>query len=194
MFYPRMIVAPLTALRRPCATRGASLTIIAAVVLITSYSTSSDAQTIQLPTTRTFGYSGSVLVPDQGNTSLGGVRRGAVSSSGRLTQRGYGQTQGHSGISVSAHIIDLDEIDRQIRGVGQPALKWKSQREQQIEVGKATVRRARQLYREDQHSKSFDQYMNAIKILDGRLQRLARKEFRRVFGPAADHALKSFQL
>ena len=37
---------------------------------------------------------------------------------------------------------------------------------------------------------SFDTYRMAISVLEGRLQELAIKEFRRVFGPAADQTLR----
>ncbi|KAA1257799.1 hypothetical protein LF1_02890 [Rubripirellula obstinata] len=73
------------------------------------------AQVIQLPTVRTFSYSGPVLVPDSGSAYLGGVNRSAVSSQRRGLSRNFGQANAASGAVVSATIIDLDEMDRQIR-------------------------------------------------------------------------------
>ena len=75
-------------------------------------------QVVQLPSISTFSYSGVVSVPDGGTTSLGGIRRsGSFSSSsgfGPFRSRSRGGFASASGLSVSAQIIDLDEMDRQI--------------------------------------------------------------------------------
>lgn len=75
-------------------------------------------QVVQLPSFSTFRYSGAVSVPDGGTASLGGVRRsGSFSSSsgfGPFRSRVRGGFASASGLSVSARIIDLDEMDRQL--------------------------------------------------------------------------------
>ena len=73
---------------------------------------------VQLPTFHQFGVSTTVVVPDRGSIYLGGVNR---ASRGRsrfgpgipgLGNRGLGRTSLSAGVSVSATIIDHDEIDR----------------------------------------------------------------------------------
>ena len=78
-------------------------------------------QVVQLPTVGTFAISSSALVPDRGSASLGGVRSSASGSSQRgglfsNVARG-GQTTA-SRVSVSATIIDLQEMDRAILQLG----------------------------------------------------------------------------
>ncbi len=150
---------------------------------------------VQLPSFQTFSYTGSVVVPDRGTTSLGGVRSSAMSSQRRLGARAFGRNQANAGLSVSATIIDLDEMDRQIRGEVPQALNpdrtLKSRRRiDPVEEGKALVRFARRQYREGHRSESFATYQMAIGILDGKLRELAQAEFRRVFGEAADQSLR----
>lgn len=69
---------------------------------------SAEAQVVQLPSFRSFSYSGGVLVPDRGSALLGG-------SSSALDLPGF-RSHRHAGMSVHATIIDLDEMDRQILG------------------------------------------------------------------------------
>ncbi len=71
---------------------------------------------VQLPSFHTFSYRGSVLVPDGGTTSLGGVKRSATGYNHRGWNRGYGSVNSTSNASVSARIIDLAEMDRRILG------------------------------------------------------------------------------
>ncbi len=174
---------------------------------------------VQLPSFHTFSYGGSVLVPDGGTTSLGGVKRSATGYNHRGWNRGYGSVNSTSNVSVSARIIDLAEMDRQILG-GSPAefLRRMRVQEQQAmatdspaavvgrqtqitqkpkapvlsrtEEGKALVRFARQEYREGRKSSSMQAYGMAINQLDGRLKTLAIAEFRRVFGAAAEQLLQ----
>jgi len=174
---------------------------------------------VQLPSFHTFSYRGSVLVPDGGTTSLGGVKRSATGYNHRGWNRGYGSVNSTSNASVSARIIDLAEMDRQILG-GSPQefLRRKRAEEQQAiatglpvattgqqtqvtrspaastlsrtEEGKALVRFARQEYREGRKSSSIQAYGMAINQLDGRLKTLAVAEFRRVFGTAAEQLLQ----
>ncbi len=88
------------------------------VSLLLSALPSAYGQVVQLPTLNTFSMDTSVMVPDRGTMSLGGNGYGAYGSS----QRGplpigpnYGSTRSAAGVSVSATIIDLNELDRLIR-------------------------------------------------------------------------------
>jgi hypothetical protein len=80
----------------------------------------SHAQTISLPSFHTFSYSGTVEVPDGGTMSLGGNAYSAASRSqrsgllpGPVARSGI---QGASNASITATIIDHQEIDRQLLG------------------------------------------------------------------------------
>ena len=154
---------------------------------------------VQLPSFHTFSYSGTVVVPDGGTAFLGGNRTSASGSTRRGLSRGFGRSQGLSQASVTATIIDNDEIDRQLLG-GTPQQFMKSNLGQgrdtvasrsidPAEEGKALVRFARSQYRAGKQAASFDTYRMAIGVLDGRLRELAKLEFRRVFGSAADQSL-----
>lgn len=90
--------------------------ICALACLIVLPGASASGQVVQLPSISTFSYSGSVLAPDRGTTSLGGVSRSAMGSSRRGLSRGFGSSFSRSNASVTATIIDHQEIDRQIRG------------------------------------------------------------------------------
>ncbi len=77
-----------------------------------------EAQTVQLPTTRVFSLDTTVAVPDQGSAYLGGVGRSAASSSRRgplSTSRAYGQSSTQGSASVNAKVINLEELDRELR-------------------------------------------------------------------------------
>jgi len=78
---------------------------------------------VQLPTFNQFGVSTTVVVPDRGSMYLGGINRSSLgrSSFGQghfspgllgFGNRGFGRTSSASGLSVSATIIDHNEIDR----------------------------------------------------------------------------------
>tara|TARA_R110002049_G_scaffold4601_5_gene32004 strand:+ start:15725 stop:16273 length:549 start_codon:yes stop_codon:yes gene_type:complete len=158
-------------------------------------------QVVQLPSISTFSYSGSVVVPDGGTAFLGGNR---ASSSG-VTRNGglgnqLGSSQSVSQASVKATIIDLDEMDRAILG-GTPQQFMQSRRGAQVNRkadpdrdGKAIVRYARMQYQKGNRSASFRGYQTAIAMLSPRLSDLAATEFRRVFGSAADQALRMSSL
>ena len=76
------------------------------------------AQTVQLPTMRVFSLDTTVAVPDQGSAYLGGIGRSAQSSSSRgplSTGRAYGSSTTQGTARVSASIIDLEELDRELR-------------------------------------------------------------------------------
>jgi hypothetical protein len=74
--------------------------------------------TVQLPTFSVFTVQTTVSVPDSGGALLGGINRGASGSTSRglgpLKNRALGSSRVASGVSVSASIIDQDEIDRAV--------------------------------------------------------------------------------
>lgn len=74
--------------------------------------------TVQLPTFSQFTVVTTVSVPDGGTAYLGGIGRGSDSNItrgiGPLRNRGLSSSRGASGVSVSATIIDHEEIDRAI--------------------------------------------------------------------------------
>ena len=77
----------------------------------------SHAQTVQLPTFHQFSLSTTVLVPDRGSVSLGGVRRAASGSHqfgapGLRGNRASGSAVDAGGLSVSAQIHDFQAMDR----------------------------------------------------------------------------------
>ena len=153
---------------------------------------------VQLPSFQTFSYSGSVVVPDGGTTSLGGVRSLAMRSQQRPLSRSFGLSGSNAQAAVSATIIDLNEMDRQILGSSPQELArhGKAKRPRTVdpvEEGKALVRYARSQYREGKTSESFVTYQMAIGVLNGRLRDLAVVEFRRVFGVAAEQSLRLAQ-
>jgi hypothetical protein len=168
------------------ALRPASI-VLAMIAIAWIPSNDADAQAIQLPTVRVFQYSGSVLVPDRGTASLGGVSSTAFSS--RRAGLGFpagskaaGRSAGTSNAIASATIIDLAEMDRQIRAGD---LRKESARQNQVqakrdEEGKRLVRYARTEYHRGNLAASRHGYELAISVLDGRLRDLAIAEFRRV--------------
>ena len=84
------------------------------------------AQVVQLPTIRTFGTQGTVLVPDQGGVHLGSVGRAAMGSVQRGvpflpgSRSGIGMQSSRVGATAHATIIDLQAMDEQIRGMPSP--------------------------------------------------------------------------
>jgi hypothetical protein len=74
------------------------------------------ATTVQLPSYSVFTVRTTVSVPDGGGAYLGGLNSGASNSSrlgiGPLSNRGLSSSRGASGVSVSATVIDHEEIDR----------------------------------------------------------------------------------
>lgn len=159
---------------------------------------------VQLPSFQTFSYSGSVMVPDAGTASLGSVGRSASGYNRRGMNRSRGLSNAFPQATVTATIIDNAEIDRQILG-GTPEEFVRRGRQggqnaaavanrpkvlEPTEEGKALVRFARSQYQKGNESTSFEAYLMAIRVLDGRLKDLATVEFRRVFGSAADQSLR----
>lgn len=88
--------------------------------LVTSISAqqSLPATTVQLPTFSQFTITTTVSVPDRGGAFLGGLNSGASNSSrlgnGPLQNRSLSSTRAATGVSVSATVIDHEEIDRAI--------------------------------------------------------------------------------
>jgi hypothetical protein len=157
---------------------------------------------VQLPTFQFFNFSGSVLVPDGGGMYLGGNKTSAIGSSRRGLNRSFGQSQGVSQATAHVQIIDLSEMDRQLLG-GTPEEFLRRHRNSSTldrtsnpdDEGKALVRHARKLYQRGDETGAFDTYRMAIGVLrSSRLQELAKIEFRRVFGAAADQSLRSASL
>ncbi len=86
------------------------------LLLVSTGASAQPFTTVQLPTFQRFSMSTSVLVPDQGSVNLGGVNRSFQSSSQRgapflpPTRSSSGGVSA-SGVSVSAYIHDLEELD-----------------------------------------------------------------------------------
>src|SRR4051812_7073716 len=76
------------------------------------------ATTVQLPTFSVFTVQTTVSVPDRGGIALGGIDRGVDSTvnrnSGPTRNRGLGSSRTTGGVSVSATIIDREEMNRTI--------------------------------------------------------------------------------
>jgi len=159
-------------------------------------------QVVLLPTQNRFQYRGSVLVPDGGSVYLGGNRTYASGSSRRGFRpfgSSFGSTIGSSGMSISATIIDHQEIDRQLLGgtpeeflarerakesaralpFSRPAPAPPSPTPSQIEAGKALVRHARKLHAAGHGERSQTAYRLALPLLTPELQQLALAESRR---------------
>lgn len=88
------------------------------LVTSTSAQQSLPATTVQLPTFSQFTITTTVSVPDRGGAFLGGLNSGASNSSrlgnGPLQTRSLSSTRAATGVSVSATVIDHEEIDRAI--------------------------------------------------------------------------------
>jgi len=175
---------------------GRDLQTLALLVMFATVTAPVSAQVVQLPTIRTFSYSGTVVVPDRGTASLGG---GAAASSGfrsRGLSRGVGAGAATGGASVSATIIDQRALDRAILGGSHESLLYRSNepsgsgRARSTREGKALVRYARRCHREGLERVAFTAYRLAISRLSGELRELAAAEFRRVFGEPAAQAIR----
>jgi hypothetical protein len=84
-------------------------------ILVGVSGTSCFAQIVQLPSYRTFSYSGSTWVPDGGTASLGGSTYSATHQNsvggGPFASRSSGRTSSATNLSVTARIIDLRALD-----------------------------------------------------------------------------------
>jgi hypothetical protein len=160
-------------------------------------SSRSYGQIVQLPSFSRFSYSGSVLVPDRGSTSLGGISRSASQAVRGNGRRGSAFSGGHSGASVQVTIIDHDAIDRQLRGLppkdiapsrklhrrtpnANPTDRGFKPVDPDAE-GKALVRFARKQFREGNHRLAREAYRIAFERLSPALSDLAKREYKRVF-------------
>ncbi|WP_146416335.1 hypothetical protein [Crateriforma conspicua] len=161
-----------------------SLVFFAVGLSVASAGLVAQGQVVQLPTFRTFSYSGSVLVPDGGTAVLGGNSSAFRSRS----LRGNGQSSARSfgGGSVTATIIDLDAMDRKMRGLDSTARRTDvtpADHVERIEEGKSLVRYARKMASMGKLSQARMAYKMAIGKLDGRLAELAAAESRRLLRP-----------
>lgn len=88
---------------------------LAVLGLAACASTPGFAQVVQLPSTRTFSYTGSAWVPDAGTAGLGGNRYARSSATNRgIGPYGAGATtslRGGISTSVSVQVIDLKALD-----------------------------------------------------------------------------------
>ncbi len=93
--------------------------VLLAVMLMTT--SAAHAQVVQLPTFQSFSTDSSVLVPDQGTASLGGVTR-SITGSNQFgppflpSNRSFGSQTGAAGMSVSAKIHDFEAMDAALLG------------------------------------------------------------------------------
>lgn len=150
---------------------------------------SADAQVVQLPTFRSFGYVGSVRVPDGGTMVLGGNN---TFSSGSARGRGLGMSSTAGGAAASVNVIDHAAIDRRIRGLDSTGsttpevLKAKA-----VAEGKTLVRYARKMRAAGNDSVAKQAYRMAMPKLDQRLRDFAMREFERAYPEAAKLRLRS---
>jgi hypothetical protein len=165
--------------------------IVFATLAIGYFATQSHAQVVQLPSIRTFSYSGTVLVPDSGSAYLGGNYSGSASSQRRFGSQAAGVGMGVAGASVRTTIIDLDAMDGEILGADPKSLRGPHNTSrpatmaERTEEGKQLVRFARAQFRSGNQGAAFDAYRMAIDLLQGELRELATSEFRRVFPTAS---------
>ncbi len=154
--------------------------------------TPATAQTIQLPTIHRFGYSGSVLVPDGGTSSLGSYNSASQSGSqsGWLVPRWDTRSASvnSAGASITASIIDHEQMDRELLGQSAAELRNELRRQsprpkptmQAIEEGKSLVRYARTLVKQGRYRAARQAYLTALPLLDQRLRELALQEMNRL--------------
>ena len=87
--------------------------------------------TVQQPVQHVFSVGTTVLVPDRGSVSLGGVGRAATGWSRYgpfVFGSSIGQERGHVGGSAHVWIHDFDEADRRLLGTSEPRRRVTSQR------------------------------------------------------------------
>ncbi len=96
-----------------------------AVLLVAWLASETAAQTVMLPTFRTFSYSGSVMAPDGGTLTVGGVARSAEGSSARgvpglggipgfgrgFRNQAIGRETGNSGLTIHPQILIMSELE-----------------------------------------------------------------------------------
>ena len=108
--------------------RSFSLLLTLAVVLLVNQTAHAQPITVQLPTLRVFSVNTTVMVPDGGTMSLGGIGRSAMGSVSRgvpglgsipglgrgFRNRAIGTDTGASNASVSANIISMKEMEKEV--------------------------------------------------------------------------------
>ncbi|WP_461506959.1 hypothetical protein [Rhodopirellula baltica] len=133
------------------------------------------AQVVQLPSVRRFSSTSSMLIPDRGTGSMGGVSsyQSSRSSRGRFSPGGTQGGATRSGnASVSVTIIDHDKIDRQLLGNVDPRQLAKRTAEQEtIADVKALVQNARRLLKTGDRLRAQGTYELALH----RLVRLSKQ-------------------
>lgn len=82
---------------------------------VCGFTDSTHGQIVQMPGMGSFNISTSVAVPDRGNMALGSVGSSSYGRNSAGATRSLGGTVGNSSASISATVIDLDELDRMIR-------------------------------------------------------------------------------
>ncbi len=139
-----------------------------------------------------FGYSGSVLVPDGGTSSLGSYSSASQSGSqsGWLVPRWDTRSASvnSAGASITASIIDHEQMDRELLGQSAAELRNELRRQsprprptmQAIEEGKSLVRYARTLVKQGRYRAARQAYLTALPLLDQRLRELALQEMNRL--------------
>ncbi|MEM6689538.1 MAG: hypothetical protein AAF664_08935 [Planctomycetota bacterium] len=154
-------------------------------ILIIIDATTAVGQTVQLPSFRSFNYSGTVEVPDGGSAFLGGNSSGIIRQSSKSNSTAT--IGGVSGLYTGASIIDLDAMDRQILG-NPPIVRVRNgaqnrlggpKNEEQVRQGKRWVRIARKDLENGRIEAAAGAYRNSLRYLDSRLADLARSEYRR---------------
>jgi hypothetical protein len=150
------------------------------------------ASTIQLPTFNVFSYNGTVLVPDQGSTYAGGSHYAVdslVSGGPFPVQRARSLLRSQNGLQVTATIIDLQAMDRQLlaqtapspRAMLSPVDSSKPRADlapmdDPIAYGKWLVRRARGAAKRGEPGAARVLYQMAIKRLPENLASIASSE------------------
>ena len=199
---------------------------LSGLICLTAASLTADAlaQVVQLPSVRQFSYSGGVLVPDQGSTYLGGNRTSAVGSRSRglpglgpMPQSQFGGIQTTSGASVTATIIDHQEIDRQLLGEDPRSIARRARQRSvastekpisgQIAEIQSLVRNARSLHLAGHTSSSRATYDLAVdrmfrlrkhpsapKTMLAKMLAYAKVEYSKLYGrfPAGNFAARPF--
>ncbi|WDQ19545.1 hypothetical protein [Rhodopirellula sp. P2] len=160
--------------RRSAKSLALARVVTASLLLIVGAETLS-AQVVQLPSVRRFSSTSSMLIPDRGTGSIGGVSsyQSGRSSRGRLSPGGaHGGATRTGNASVSVTIIDHDEIDRQLLGEADPRqfAKQKAQQET-IADAKALVQNARRLLQSGDRLRAQGTYELALH----RLVRLSKQ-------------------
>ena len=176
------------------------------LVALLSLATPATAQfptTVQLPSVRVFSYTGSVLVPDGGTASLGGVSRSSSFSRSRgfgpFRNRSAGYAASTSQLTASATIIDLAEMDEAILGQTPQQIREQARARlrpsdpQLMERGKRLVRLARRYLEQGNVPAARSAYLAALDRLSRindpahrdtvtRLHQYAAAEYRGHFG------------